>query len=239
MVSKRYCNKHFKQVPIIVWMALMFTALPINAKRGEPSKHPVNKGTASYYHDDFRGNRTSSGEQYDPSDFTAAHRSYPLNSILLITNKHNHRTAVVRVNDRGPYRKGRIVDVSAAAAAKLGMIKAGVAPVEVKLLTSLDRLQLQDTSLHAGEFRNCRGNVIGLKGTSIRVWTTRDLKHAFYVASDLSLEMTDKEFAVETGAAEHPTEYSIILTGITDREEAASLTNRLHAEGFGQAVVIE
>jgi rare lipoprotein A len=91
-------------------------------------------GVASYYGESFAGRRTASGERFDPQAFTAAHRDLPFGTRIRVTNLDNGRTVVVRINDRGPYAGGRIVDVSWAAARELGMLRSGVARVRVELL---------------------------------------------------------------------------------------------------------
>lgn len=83
-------------------------------------------GRASWY--DLTS-KTASGERMNPAKMTAAHRSYRFGTKVRVTNRHNGRSVIVRINDRGPFIKGRVVDVSKAAAAKLGMIRAGHAPV--------------------------------------------------------------------------------------------------------------
>ena len=92
-------------------------------------------GGASYYGKKFHGRRTSSGEVYDMYAFTAAHRSLPLPSYARVTNLDNGKSVVVRVNDRGPFHSNRIIDLSYAAAVKLGYREKGTARVEVRALT--------------------------------------------------------------------------------------------------------
>ncbi len=89
------------------------------------------RGEASYYGDDFVGRKTASGELYDPVQLTAAHRSLRFGVRLLVTNLDNGRTVVVTVNDRGPFVKGRIIDLSKAAADELDMLLAGTANVSI------------------------------------------------------------------------------------------------------------
>jgi rare lipoprotein A len=84
-------------------------------------------GYAAYY----RGGRTASGEVSGPNGYTAAHRTLPFGTKVLVTNMSNGRSVTVRINDRGPYGRGRIIDVSTAAARELGMIGSGTARVRV------------------------------------------------------------------------------------------------------------
>lgn len=91
-------------------------------------------GIASYYDNEFAGRRTANGETYNPSAMTAAHRTAPFGSRIKVTNPANGKEAVVRVNDRGPWARGRVIDVSYAAAAKLGLLKSGTAKVQLESL---------------------------------------------------------------------------------------------------------
>ena len=91
-------------------------------------------GEASYYAQAHHGKRTASGERFDQHALTAAHRTLPFGTQVRVTNLNNERSVVVRINDRGPFVRGRIIDVSRAAAERLGMLRAGVAPVRIEAL---------------------------------------------------------------------------------------------------------
>ncbi|MBP6596663.1 MAG: septal ring lytic transglycosylase RlpA family protein [Arenimonas sp.] len=95
----------------------------------------VERGLASWYGQKFHGRQTSSREVYDMCSFSAAHKTLPLPSYVRVTNLDNGRSAIVRVNDRGPFHAGRIIDLSYAAAVKLGVDRTGTARVEVRALT--------------------------------------------------------------------------------------------------------
>ncbi|MEO6102210.1 MAG: septal ring lytic transglycosylase RlpA family protein [Pseudoxanthomonas sp.] len=99
----------------------------------------VEQGTASYYGNKFHGRRTSNQEVYDMYAFTAAHKTLPLPSFARVTNLDNGKSVVVRVNDRGPFHDGRVIDLSYAAAVKLGITQRGTGRVEVRALTSKDQ----------------------------------------------------------------------------------------------------
>ena len=94
----------------------------------------VQEGIASWYGPGFHGKRTSSGERFDQYDFTAAHRTLPLGSWVVVTNKMNGRSIQVYVNDRGPYIQGRVIDLSYAAARAIGMLGSGTVPVRIVVL---------------------------------------------------------------------------------------------------------
>jgi rare lipoprotein A len=103
--------------------------------------HPgqVQTGIASYYHDSLHGNRTASGQIYDKNKLSAAHKTLPLGSRVRVTDKRTGKSVVVHVNDRGPFIKGRIIDLSRRAATELGIIRRGVTPVKVEVLSVAGR----------------------------------------------------------------------------------------------------
>lgn len=98
-------------------------------------------GLASWYGAKHHGKRTASGEVFDQNKFTAAHRTLPWGSIVKVTNLANRQSVELRINDRGPYGRGRIIDVSRAAARVLGMTRSGVARVRVELISSPEAAQ--------------------------------------------------------------------------------------------------
>ena len=98
------------------------------------AKH-LGDGEASYYGNELAGNRTASGERFNPRALTAAHRSLPLGSKIRVTNKANGKSVIVRINDRGPFVKKRLIDVSYAAAQQIQMIRAGHAKVRLELIS--------------------------------------------------------------------------------------------------------
>jgi rare lipoprotein A len=103
--------------------------LPVDTSKAPLPKLKSKTGEASWY--DFDGQKTANGETMDPRRLTAAHPTLPFGTKVAVENVENGRTVVVRVNDRGPYADGRIIDVSKEAARKLGMVEDGVTEVEV------------------------------------------------------------------------------------------------------------
>lgn len=113
-----------------------------SAPRFEPSatagislETPATQGVASWYGPGFDGKRTASGEHFNQNHLTAAHRTLPFGSIVRVKNLQNGKTVDVRINDRGPFAKGRIIDLSAAAAREIGLVQAGVGKVELRVLS--------------------------------------------------------------------------------------------------------
>lgn len=99
-----------------------------------PGSGATFRGMASYYAEKFHGRTTSSGEVYNMNDFTAAHRSLPFGTTVEVRNLRNNRTVRVRINDRGPQKAERIIDLSKAAAESIDMMRAGIVEVEIRIL---------------------------------------------------------------------------------------------------------
>lgn len=149
------------------------------------------EGIASWYGPDFHGKETANGETYDMNELTAAHRSLPFNTRVRVTNQINNRSVDVRINDRGPYIKDRVIDLSRAAAERIDMIGIGTVPVTVEVigegdlpvtrenLSSKEIFTVQlgsfslksDADAHASEIRGSRVVDVQLDGkTFFRVY---------------------------------------------------------------------
>lgn len=134
---------------LVASFTLHCTRPPVTAQRGwrgsQDATLPENtyeeSGTASWYggNDGFAGKPTASGEIFDPAHLTAAHKTLPLGTWLEVENLDNHRKVLVKVNDRGPFVRGRILDLSKAAAERLGMMGAGTAEVRIRAVDPDDK----------------------------------------------------------------------------------------------------
>jgi rare lipoprotein A len=110
------------------------------------------EGFASYYAEPYHGRRTANGEVFDTYQaMTAAHRTLPFNTVVRVENKVNGKEVEVRINDRGPFIKGRIIDLSLRAARAINMVRAGVVPVKLKIVSqgTARRYAASDTPLNA------------------------------------------------------------------------------------------
>jgi len=140
---------------IILLLTLYFSAICIQQHTAaQPAPVPVPEGeyfrqdgVASWYGNQFDGRPTASGEIYNSSQFTAAHPTLPFGTVLLVTNRQNNRQVAVRVNDRGPFVAGRIIDLSRAAAEQLDMLITGTAPVTIDKIQANHPLYAQGTYL--------------------------------------------------------------------------------------------
>jgi rare lipoprotein A len=117
--------------PLLAAALLAIVSTPLLAA----SPGEIQTGIASYYHDSLDGNRTASGQIYDKTKISAAHKRLPLGTKVRVTDTKTGRSIVVRINDRGPFVKGRIIDLSRRAAQELGIIHRGITPVKVEVLS--------------------------------------------------------------------------------------------------------
>lgn len=118
-----------------------------------PPPEAIQTGVASWYGPNFHGKTTSNKEIYNMNDLTAAHKSLPFGTYVVVTNLNNGRSVTVRINDRGPFVKGRIIDLSYAAAKAIDMIGTGTAPVKLEILTEISpKRSSQKFSVQVGSF---------------------------------------------------------------------------------------
>jgi len=117
---------------VTVVVVLVACAGGRSAGAGDEPTASEQRGTASYYADKFVGRQTANGETYRHDKMTAAHRSLPFGTEVRVTRVETGESVVVRINDRGPFKRGRIIDLSKGAARKLGIVQAGLAEVSVR-----------------------------------------------------------------------------------------------------------
>jgi len=170
------------------------------------SKPSETSGAASWYGQAFHGRKTASGERFDMRRMTAAHRTLPFGTLLEVTNLANGRTVTVRVNDRGPFSGGRILDLSHAAAEKLGFVGSGTAKVAVRVLGAQGAEPFY--TVDAGEY---------------------PAREAAELAAD---RLAEESAAVEAAGAEA---YRVRLGPWKNREEAQAALERAVHKGFAQA----
>jgi rare lipoprotein A len=187
------------------------------------------RGVASWYGPGFHGQTTASGETYDQYDMTAAHRTWPLGTRAKVTNLENGRACVVRINDRGPFVDDRIMDLSYAAAQKLGMVDGGTSMVTIEPLTE-------------------NGRPPGIVAFAVQVAAFGDQPHAdayrrdFGQRSDLrggSLRQPSEQVYVATGdGGDGHRVYRVRVGPYAQRDEAQLLAASLERRGV-RAIVVE
>ncbi|NLC99910.1 MAG: septal ring lytic transglycosylase RlpA family protein [Gammaproteobacteria bacterium] len=119
---------------IYALLAALLLLSACSSQRTAPPASDTISGQASWYGAKHHGKKTASGERFNQHALTAAHRTLAFGTRVKVTNTRNNKSVTVRVNDRGPYSKGRIIDLSRAAANKIDMLNSGVAPVRLQVL---------------------------------------------------------------------------------------------------------
>jgi rare lipoprotein A len=197
------------------------------------------EGLASYYAFEFHGNRTASGELFDMADFTAAHRTLPFGIYLKVKSKETNESIVVRVNDRGPYAKGRIIDLSEAAARAIGSYHDGVIPVSIEEIKILEPDEETDSLYRNTRVMDCLGNPDTLSGFSLAIWSTQYLAHALYVANDLYLKEDFPKVYICHRSKSRNKRFYVVISGIESRSKLEEYRSYFFGKGFIRAVTYE
>ncbi len=192
----------------------------------------VERGVASWYGRKFHGRRTSSGEVYNMHDMTAAHKTLPIPVYVHVRNLDNGRTAVVRVNDRGPFIEGRIIDLSYAAATRLGVDGPGTANVEISVV---DRGQTQPTSV-------VRAVPLATPESFdqplyIQMGSFSSLNNADNLVRDL-LALNESAAQVSPLQTEDGIFYRVRVGPLFDLDEANAILARLRGKGFDTSRIV-
>ena len=168
----------------------------------------IERGTASWYGEDFHGRPTSSGEIYNMFGLTAAHKLMPLGTVVKVTNMENGRSVTVKINDRGPFVDNRIIDLSYSAAEALDMVNTGISPVEVEVLEWGEIFS--DFTVQVGSFV-VEQNALRLK---------KKLESKYQYVYIVPFVNNDKKF------------YRVRVGSVKEIKEAEQLVDELSAEGF-------
>jgi rare lipoprotein A len=185
----------------------------------------VQTGKASFYSDKFEGQTTASGEKYKKNKLTAAHRSLPFGTKVKVTNVSNGNTVEVEIIDRGPYVEGRIIDVSRAAAEKLGFINQGVADVQIEVAdpgdgkTKSQPVTIDNVSVEEKELYNFEISRMVPKGFGIQVGTYQELVNLLRIAENLKSSYR-KKVSIQVKILNGVKFYSLIIGPFPNREKA-------------------
>ena len=140
---------------IVLALALLASGCATTGSAYKDKPGYTERGLASWYGPGFHGKQAANGEIYDMNKLTAAHRTLPFDTVVQVRNRDNGRRVEVRITDRGPFIKGRIIDLSREAAKQLEMLGPGVAPVEIRVIAGgPTRGQTSDYWVQAGAFRD-------------------------------------------------------------------------------------
>lgn len=178
------------------------------------------QGQASWYGKKFHGHMTSNGEIYDMYSMTAAHKTLPIPSYIKVTNLNNNKTAIVRVNDRGPFHQGRIIDLSYVAAYKLGVAQSGTADVKIEVITVMPPSTTDKTT----EKQTAR--------YAIQVSASQDKQQCEKLAHQLSQRLSVNSFLENI-----TTHHRVFLGPFNDYRQAMQMLERVKSLGYSSAFI--
>lgn len=192
----------------------------------------IEEGKASYYGAKFNGKRTANGERVVANDMTAAHKTLPMGTYVKVVNLANHRSTIVRINDRGPFVKGRVIDVSRKAAEKLGLIEAGVAAVRIEAVHIAKEQQLgRETYWTIEPAPTTReGNF------TVQVGAFREMKNANRLKDKIGSQYAETQ--VRPFYYRGVYFYRVQLGSYDDLVKALGEMEKLRQQGFKDAIVV-
>jgi rare lipoprotein A len=228
----------FFKLPVIILILIIILLSESTAQVGF-----VQKGKASFYHNKFHGRRTSSGERLDQNELTGAHRKFLFNTVVRVTNLNNDRSVIVRINDRGPYKyKNRIIDLTYAAAKKIGLIKKGLAPVKIEIIG--EDGEINHTGKHAfipglienEKSYNFRGEERTPKGYGVQVAAFHELTNARYYAHVLFREGFG-EVVIKVGNLDNLPVYKVTVGDFHSKIKCMKFIPKLKKKDFNGFLV--
>ncbi|CAH0992436.1 Endolytic peptidoglycan transglycosylase RlpA [Sinobacterium norvegicum] len=199
-------------------------------------------GGASWYGAKFHGRNTSNGEVYNQYAMTAAHKTLPIPSYVRVTNKANGKQVIVRVNDRGPFHPGRIIDLSYAAAIKLDYVDKGVAQVEVEYIDPVawERQQLALAQQRRAESTPLKPSVSASpEQPFIQVAATSNRNNANNLAVRLRAAVDDPVTVSEVTTAQNQQLYRVRIGPLIDEARAKDVQQLLERQGLGSGRLVK
>ena len=222
-------------------------------KPHQTARNYSKQGIASYYHHKFNGRKTSNGDIYDSTLYTAAHKTLPLNSYAVVTNMYNQRKVIVRINDRGPFAKDRIIDLSHAAAKEIGIVNYGMGLVKVEALhvdangelsgagtstlakasrTEEGLKRLVDNEIASTPAPRQNRKVASAERYEIKMVNVASKKNAEQIIQDLALNN------VKTEIAAHGQKYHIHLGPFNSKQEINELKTQLRRLNHSEPLIV-
>ncbi len=186
------------------------------------STDKVQYGKASWYGDKEHGNRAANGEIFNRYAYTAAHKELPFGTVVLVTNLHNGKKVKVRINDRGPYISGRVIDLSYGSAKSIGLIKRGVADVRIEVLSTPSK----------------RSESLFISLYTVQVGSFSNRTKAYEMKKGIS-RVTDEDVRVESFAFEGNTYYRVRIGRFKKRKDAERLRVALRKRGYASSIYVE
>jgi len=200
-------------------------------------------GKASFYADSFEGSPTASGEKYRASKFTAAHKTLPFGTVVKVTNLSNNESAEVTINDRGPFVEGRVIDLSKAAAEKLGLFNKGVVDVKIEVVDAgngkgkTQPIVIDHVAVEEHEYYDFKISKVEPKGFGAQVGTYQELANLFHITDNLK-KAYKKKAVVQVKVVNGVKYYSLVLGPFSSRAKAENFVRGLKKQ-FPDAFVFD
>lgn len=189
---------------------------------------------ASFYLGKFHNRPTASGELYNKNDFTCAHRKFKFGTLIKVTNLKNGKSVIVRVNDRGPYAKKRVVDLSKAAAQCIDMIPQGITRVKITKVATDSLLQPGNVELFSTDTTySLYGTTTSLNYPAIFLWKTQKIDHLLALASSMTARLPANEMVIRKRTVGKKNSYELHLK--CSQEESEKLMREVWYLGFFKA----
>ena len=225
---------------IILIFSSQFNAL-------KAQKNYTQKGMASYYGKDFHGRKTACGEKFDMNEFTAAHKTLAFNTLVKVTNLNNSKSVIVRINDRGPFSKKRIIDLSKAAASRIDIVRKGVGMVKIEVVGN-DNLQNEgdkkschiDTTdllyntingMKSGKVYKTDGKIYDITGYTIQTAAFSRLDHTAEIIQKLHKNYIN-EIYIDVRIVDNKKIYRVLIGDYSEIEDALAKLEKLENAGY-------
>lgn len=203
------------------------------------AQNKVFTGGASYYAKRFEGRKTANGEIYSNYDMTCASRTLKFHTFLKVTNLKNNLVTIVRVNDRGPYAKNRIIDLTEQAARIIGSYKHGITKVKLEIIQPSQNTDSIEKNFMTNQIVDADGRITIPSGYTISIWRTRDFDHALLLAKYLQQEEYIQSFYVGKKNQNGRPLYHILVLNIATQQEALKLKDFWERKGFMRVRMME
>ena len=222
--------------PGLLFILLFFYGREVSLGQQKEKRYT---GGASYYAKKFEGRKTANGEWFSNYDMTCAHRTFRFHTFLKVTNENNRLSTIVRVNDRGPYAKNRIIDLSEQGARIIGSYQHGVSRVKIEVIKPVPLTKEMDSLFNASSIVDCLGNSVHTTGYCISIWKTRDFEHALLLSNHLyEQDYVHTLFIGKTMLRNRPL-YQVLICNIASSSEAKTLKDFWERKGFMKVEVFE
>ena len=207
---------------IIITSILLFSGTNIYSQNNYPQY-----GLASFYADKFEGHITANGEKYSHTKLTASHLTLPFNTQVKVTNLSNNKSVVVRINDRGPFIKDRIIDLSKSAAEKLDFIKLGVTQVKVEIVEYSDNNNNHQPYINNNnEIYEFNSNKTKLNGFGVQIASYKELSNLMRICDSLKNVYKQKIYIQVSNINDNKL-YRVILGNFIDTKKAELFKNSI------------